>query len=84
MRDTSDGVMTESERLIWAAVFAAERAKMRESQRTLGTLENYPGCIEEAWDAVASFRVQRPALVAGWGENDEVVRMYDEMMGPSR
>jgi len=21
---------------------------------------------------------------AGWGENDEVVRMYDEMMGPSR
>lgn len=71
--------MTIGEKMIWAAVFALERAKMMDDECRIGTAEYYPGCVENAWEAVISFREQRPAMIDGWGENSDVVELYDEM-----
>ena len=74
--------MTLGERLIWAAAYAAAHRQMLADKSAYGTAEYVAGAIEEAWAAVVNAREVRASVSGGWGENDEVTVMLDEMLAP--
>ena len=84
--------MSEGERLVWAAAYAA---LLRERQADCRAQPSYHrrqaelergavhDAIEGACYAVGSMREERDAIEAGFGDGGEVVSMLDEMLGGS-
>ena len=72
--------MTEGEKMIWAATYAAAFLKTYENRDSLGTKPYVPGCIEWACAAVLEARESRPAVVTGWGGGSVEVAMLEEMV----
>jgi hypothetical protein len=73
--------MSPGERMVWAAVYAADWSRQVELKRTMGTDVSAEYSIEAAWAAVDDMQQARDGVREGWGEGDEVLTMLDEMLG---
>ncbi len=71
--------MTSNERLVWAAAFAGHYLEGYRLEQTRGVKHSVPEAVEWAWSAVAEMREALPAVERGWGLDDEVYRMLQEM-----
>ena len=71
--------MTQGERMVWAATYAAAYVADYKDPNRRGEVY-IAGCIELAWSAVAEMRENRQAVVDGWGDTFDVLPMLDEML----
>ena len=71
--------LTENEKLIWAAVYAAEWSRQLDARGARGTPMNVPTCVENAWAAVVEAREADDAVKEGWGEDTDVYLMLKQM-----
>lgn len=74
-------MMTEGEKMVWAAAYAADYTRQLNDRSRLGTRISIPASIDNAWYAVEQMRKARPAIVEGFG-NSPVLSMLDEMLTP--
>lgn len=71
--------MTEGEKMVWAAAYAAEFTRAVEQRLQLGGDISVASCIEHAWSAVVGMREAYGSVFDGWGEG-QVVDMLDEIL----
>ena len=74
--------LTPTEKLIWAATYAAEWSRAYARQQETGIYPSVPTCIEDAWTAVTEAREAHEAVRDGWGEDDAVYLMLKQMTQP--
>ncbi len=70
----------ENEKMIWAAMYAAEYRAAYDFKRRLGGEISIPTCIEMAWSAVVEAREALKEVEDGWGAEDDVYLMLAEMV----
>jgi len=71
--------MTEGEKMVWAATYAAQWSLMRHWREHFGVPVSVPTAIENARAAVVEMRTARKTILEDWGEAEEL-SMLDEMI----
>ncbi len=74
--------MTDTEKLIWAAAYSSHFIDQYRLRDTTGIQVHIPQSIEMAWSAVIEAREAIPVVREGWGKDDEVSKMLEEMVKP--
>lgn len=74
--------MTSGERMIWAAAYTLEIARIREADREFGKEDEnaVSRAAEHACDCVENLRTARPTLAAGYADTS-TLEMALEMLG---
>lgn len=83
-------MMNENQKLVWAAVWAIEYRGYIERQRSLGSagMQSFDTwerdaavhATEHAGSAVESMSKHRDEFVKGWGADDRMTKMLDQMV----
>ncbi len=72
-------VMTDGEKLIWAAAYAAEWVNALARREMYGAPMSVSTCIENAGSAVIEAQDTHAEVQENWGRNDPVCQMLTQM-----
>jgi hypothetical protein len=72
--------MTEGEKKIWAAAYAAAWVHGIRQREVTGIAMSTTEAIESAWAAVVEAREAVDEVREGWGEDHEMYTMLEEML----
>ncbi len=71
--------LSENEKLIWAAAYAAEWVNALARREMYGAPMSVSTCIENAGSAVTEARDAHAEVQEEWGRNNPVCRMLNQM-----